>query len=41
LAGGTVPLDSGGIPDDGKNTFERSRGAGFFGKLIGAPGEYI
>jgi hypothetical protein len=31
LAGWTVPLDSSGIPDDGKNTFERSRGAAFFG----------
>ena len=28
-----VPLDISGIPDDGKNTFERSRGAAFFGKL--------
>jgi hypothetical protein len=28
-----VPLESSGIPDDGKNTFERSRGAAFFGKL--------
>jgi hypothetical protein len=34
----TIPLDSRGIPDDGKNTFERSRGAAFFGKLA-APGE--
>ena len=36
----TVPLDSSGIPDDGKNTFERSSGAAFFGKLKAPRGEY-